>query len=249
MSPITGKSRLAEAFKNLGLEDSRKQLDALKKTTSPSPATSKDKGKSTGNKMPVAKMTIAKKPIVNSTIAESTIAKKAGTVKTKTPAKNVAKKTIAEKTMAKPTIVNKTTETPRSSPATPPPLPNSQQRKKTETTIADTAIVKKTTGKPSTFWGLRELWELIDTALPHLYPNEITLYMPLLREAYGRDNTETGFISMNELCKRTGLYSKSIPVALAALDRKGYVRPIEEDSKRGKRYRVHGLTYSETKQP
>ena len=37
MSQTTGRDRLAEAFANLGLGDSRKKLDALKKPVVPSP--------------------------------------------------------------------------------------------------------------------------------------------------------------------------------------------------------------------
>lgn len=287
MSQSTGKNRLAEAFANLGLGDSRKKLDALKKPVVPSPApkkaTSEDKKKTVVKKTMVEKTivkpTIVKKAIVKPapeksvstkkkeavrTIAKKTIVKsttvkparlstpapaKQAATKAEKPAATIINKTIVEKTIVKPAIVKNNSSPIPALP--PPPVPVATKAEKPENTIAEktivkSAIVEKGHAKPSSFWGMSELWELVDDVFPMLSPNEITLFLVLLRESYGRDSKETGFISMNELSKRTGLYRKSIPPAMETLEKKGLARPIENSPKQGSRYSVFGLSLKST---
>ncbi|MBL8024776.1 MAG: hypothetical protein JNL74_00100 [Fibrobacteres bacterium] len=251
MSQSTGKNRLAEAFANLGLGDSRKKLDALKKPVVPFPAPKK--APSEDKKKTVVKKTMVEKTIVKPTIVKKAIVKPASeksvTGKKKEAVGTIAKKTIVKSTTVKPTIVK---NSPSPIPAPPsPPVPVATKAEKPENTIAEktivkSAIVEKGHTKPSSFWGTSELWELVDDVFPTLSPNEITLFLVLLRESYGRDSKETGFISMNELSKRTGLYRKSIPPAMETLEKKGLARPIENSPKQGSRYSVFGLTLKST---
>jgi biotin operon repressor len=285
MSAAPVRNRLAEAFANLNLGSSRKQLDALKTGKRPSPLP--NRGTSENKAKTVVKKTMVEKTIVKPTIVKKAIVKPAPEKSTPTKKKEaigtVAKKTIVKSTTVKPThpaapapakqtvtkaeksaatIVNKTIVertivkpatvkiTPSPVPA-PPPAPVETKAEKPENTMAEktivkSAIVEKGHTKPSGFWGTSELWELVDDVFPTLSPNEITLFLVLLRESYGRDSKETGFISMNELSKRTGLYRKSIPPAMETLEKKGLARPIENSPKQGSRYSVFGLSLKST---
>lgn len=249
------KTRLATAFANIGLDKTRKQLDAIKSRPL---FTLPKKNEETTKKRAVVEKTIVKKTIVKPAIAKSTIAKNT-VVKPTIVEKTIVKPTIAETTIVKKTKA-KAAEEPTREP-TPSPTPhkekeNSTIAKKTivektsvKPTIAEPAIVKTTivpdtktpSRTPMAFWGPEDLWDLVDQVFPHHSPNEITVYMTLLRESYGRNNSETGFISLNELSKRTGINRKSLPVTMELLQKSGLASTIETSAKQGNKYRIRGL--------
>lgn len=212
MSKPTVKNRLADAFANLGLGDSRKKLDALNK---PHRVLS---GKE--RRVGVGKSTIVEKTIDKNTIPETTI-------------DDIS---IAKKTMVAPTIAKSPSPAPR-----PQSSGKAAGPAKPKTTIVEKTTVKSTRPKPSSFWTGDSIWELVDQAFPSLKPNSIVLYMYLLRESYGQDRGETDFISLNTLSKRSGINRKSVPAAMASLRSCGRVMPIETSGKLGSRYSVFGL--------
>lgn len=235
------KNRLATAFANIGLDKTRKQLDAIK--TRPQQPDTKKREEKDPKKPTIAKKTIVEKTIVNPTTVKTTM----------------DKKTMVKTAIAKSTIVEKTTDKEQGNNSTPPkkplPSPTLPQAEQTKTIVKTTIVpeVKKEkqqdnntarteapTKAQSTTWNQDALWDLIDKEFGNHSPNEITAFMTLLRESLGRNSTETGFISLNELSKRTGINRKSLPVAMEALQKAGLATMIETSAKQGNKYRIRG---------
>jgi hypothetical protein len=272
------KNRLATAFANIGLDKTRKQLDAIKTRTllpvsgENEKATKKPTvGDKTIVKKTTVKPTIVEKTTDKPTIAKTNIVKKTKvaeqTKKNKTTAKETVPpsppplteqsgKTIVKKTKVKPTIVKKTLLTPEkknklntkvSLPPSPPPLTEQPEKttaktttvqdvKKTNNPSNNTTIANKPERAPSEFWGAEDIWDLVDHTFPNYSPNEITAYITLLRESYGRNSRETGFISLNKINR------KSFPTVMETLKKTGLATLIETSPKQGNRYRIRALT-------
>ncbi len=248
MSKPTVKNRLADAFANLGLGDSRKKLDALYKPRRPSPVPKKKKDsivKSTIVKPTMVNKAIVKKTIPKITIVKSTIVKK--TMADKAIVKPaIVNKTIVDKSMVKPTMVKKSIPSPAPLPKAQAPVKIARPAAAPKPAIVNKTIVESPMVKPSFFWNVDCMWDLVDNLFPYLSPNVIVLFMYLLRESCGRHRGETGFISMNTLSRRSGITRKSVPAAMQNLISRGQVAIIETSGKLGNRYRVHGVTSKPT---